>query len=674
MLSSGLRCPLSSPLAPYSSTPLITQTPPPQTTTTPTPPHPFPQGLAHEVQRRLTAAGVRGRTLTLKVKRRQAGAPEPRKFLGHGICDSLSRSVTAARCFAGAAELGSEAAALLRAMAIPADELRGLGITVTRLDNDAANAAARPSAPAPAKVAPARHTAYDASRPPAWLAQFQGLGWGLEGEEAAAAGGGGAAAAGGGARQQAGDEAAAEGGGPLATPAAGKRARDGGAGGSGSGSARKRRQTTLEAWAAASPAQQPDDGAAQGEDGDDGDDDVWEVDETAPPPPARHKPPARRPLFHPPSAPAPAGAREAPAPAPGGGGTPIAALPPASQLDPDVIDALPPALRAELEQAYGRRLGSPTKPAQTKRGAGGGTGGGAGGAPVAALFAPPAARPQKRRRADDRGAGAGARSGGGGGGGALRRPGAPPQALQPASLGHIDPEVFAALPPDVAQEVLRSLPPTMRRPMEAELRSLPPAAGAALQRRAAAAAARAAAAGGGSGGAAARQEEAPRGLPRVFWAAGGAAAGSRRQPLPLLESEPFDAVAAAAKRALAAIAAEALEAGVAEGGGGGSGEEVAIATEKLAVLAEWLAQWLVASDTDLGAVAKGLKLLRALPGLAAAAASAAADAPSAADGGGGGAAARAAALEAAVAERCAAVEAAVQAHLERKMGFTLRAP
>jgi DNA repair protein REV1 len=73
---------------------------------------------------------VRGRALTLKVKRRQAGAPEPAKFMGHGICDNASRSVTLGRCFSGADEMAEQAAALLAAMQIPPEELRGLGITV----------------------------------------------------------------------------------------------------------------------------------------------------------------------------------------------------------------------------------------------------------------------------------------------------------------------------------------------------------------------------------------------------------------------------------------------------------------------------------------------------------------------------------------------------------------
>ena len=39
----------------------------------------------------MVTAGVTARTITLKLKRRKDGAPEPPKFLGHGSCDSMSR-------------------------------------------------------------------------------------------------------------------------------------------------------------------------------------------------------------------------------------------------------------------------------------------------------------------------------------------------------------------------------------------------------------------------------------------------------------------------------------------------------------------------------------------------------------------------------------------------------
>lgn len=49
------------------------------------------QELCAEVASRLSAANTRARSITLKLKRKQQGAPEPAKFLGHGACDNMSR-------------------------------------------------------------------------------------------------------------------------------------------------------------------------------------------------------------------------------------------------------------------------------------------------------------------------------------------------------------------------------------------------------------------------------------------------------------------------------------------------------------------------------------------------------------------------------------------------------
>lgn len=68
--------------------------------------------------------------MTLKLKRRQAGAPEPHKFLGHGHCDNLSRSATLGRATASAADLVAVAGELLTAIGVPAVEIRGIGVTV----------------------------------------------------------------------------------------------------------------------------------------------------------------------------------------------------------------------------------------------------------------------------------------------------------------------------------------------------------------------------------------------------------------------------------------------------------------------------------------------------------------------------------------------------------------
>ncbi|GIL73675.1 hypothetical protein Vretimale_5440, partial [Volvox reticuliferus] len=129
--------------------------------------------LAGEVAARLKTAGVRGRSLILKVKRRQAGAPQPAKFMGHGACDNISRSVTLSRFTDDPTDLRREAVGLLRALNIPPEELRGLGITVAKLDNDPASLTTRPSAPAVAKLQAPPRTAFDASKPPPWAAYFQ---------------------------------------------------------------------------------------------------------------------------------------------------------------------------------------------------------------------------------------------------------------------------------------------------------------------------------------------------------------------------------------------------------------------------------------------------------------------------------------------------------------------
>lgn len=52
------------------------------------------------------------------------------KFLGHGVCDNLSRSVTLARFTDAAEEVARCAEGLLRALRVPPDQIRGMGIAV----------------------------------------------------------------------------------------------------------------------------------------------------------------------------------------------------------------------------------------------------------------------------------------------------------------------------------------------------------------------------------------------------------------------------------------------------------------------------------------------------------------------------------------------------------------
>lgn len=135
----------------------------------------FLRDLSQEVSQRLKKASARGRTITLKLKRRSEvrslclqfratplchgtmheipapkeaqalkralfclcflqGAGEPLKFLGHGVCDNLSKSVTLARATDAANDLARESCALLAALRVPFDQIRGIGIAVRRKD------------------------------------------------------------------------------------------------------------------------------------------------------------------------------------------------------------------------------------------------------------------------------------------------------------------------------------------------------------------------------------------------------------------------------------------------------------------------------------------------------------------------------------------------------------
>eukprot|EP00892_Ulva_mutabilis_P005096 jgi/Ulvmu1/2959/UM149_0042.1 len=95
----------------------------------------FLHELSKEVARRLDLCGARGRAVTLKLKRRKANAPvDPPKFLGHGLCDNFSKSVSLGAAVASAEAVFAAAWELLAALAVPPHEVRGVGISVAKLD------------------------------------------------------------------------------------------------------------------------------------------------------------------------------------------------------------------------------------------------------------------------------------------------------------------------------------------------------------------------------------------------------------------------------------------------------------------------------------------------------------------------------------------------------------
>ncbi|XP_066542765.1 DNA repair protein REV1 [Hoplias malabaricus] len=96
----------------------------------------FLTNLSMEVQKRLQASGLRGRRITLKVMMRKAGAPvEPAKYGGHGICDSLARSVLLAQPTDSGQLISAEVIKLFHVMKLTVTDMRGVGLQVQLLES-----------------------------------------------------------------------------------------------------------------------------------------------------------------------------------------------------------------------------------------------------------------------------------------------------------------------------------------------------------------------------------------------------------------------------------------------------------------------------------------------------------------------------------------------------------
>jgi len=95
------------------------------------------QEILHQVLHRMSFLDLKGRCITLKIRTRREDAPVvPRKFLGCGSCDSISRSHTL-DCFTDRSEVFMEHLwSLFVQTETPIHEIRGLGITVSKLNNE----------------------------------------------------------------------------------------------------------------------------------------------------------------------------------------------------------------------------------------------------------------------------------------------------------------------------------------------------------------------------------------------------------------------------------------------------------------------------------------------------------------------------------------------------------
>ncbi|KAM7078927.1 DNA repair protein REV1 isoform 3-T3 [Molossus nigricans] len=108
----------------------------------------FLLSLSEEIQRRLEAAGMKGKRLTLKIMVRKPGAPvETAKFGGHGICDNITRTVTLDQATDSAKIIGKATLNMFHTMKLNISDMRGVGIQVNQLVPANPNPSACPSHP-----------------------------------------------------------------------------------------------------------------------------------------------------------------------------------------------------------------------------------------------------------------------------------------------------------------------------------------------------------------------------------------------------------------------------------------------------------------------------------------------------------------------------------------------
>ncbi|KAK0515397.1 hypothetical protein JMJ35_002776 [Cladonia borealis] len=95
----------------------------------------FVQSLCEELHKRLVNEQVKGRQLTMKIMRRAADAPlDPPKHLGHGKCDTFNKSLILGVPTNNKDIISREAISILRGFGFSPGELRGLGVQMQRLE------------------------------------------------------------------------------------------------------------------------------------------------------------------------------------------------------------------------------------------------------------------------------------------------------------------------------------------------------------------------------------------------------------------------------------------------------------------------------------------------------------------------------------------------------------
>ncbi|ESR36146.1 hypothetical protein CICLE_v10027730mg [Citrus x clementina] len=95
----------------------------------------FLLSLCKEVSLRLQGCGVKGRTFTLKIKKRKQDAGEPTKYMGCGVCDNLSHSTTVPVATNDVEVLQRITKQLFGSFHLDVQDIRGIGLQVSKLEN-----------------------------------------------------------------------------------------------------------------------------------------------------------------------------------------------------------------------------------------------------------------------------------------------------------------------------------------------------------------------------------------------------------------------------------------------------------------------------------------------------------------------------------------------------------
>lgn len=103
--------------------------------------------LCAEVHSRLTEIAARGKSVTLKYMVRAADAPvETAKFMGHGYCDHVTKTITLQHFTANLTVITQTVFNIKNLLRIPPKELRGIGIQMSKLDTGEKQAANKKNA------------------------------------------------------------------------------------------------------------------------------------------------------------------------------------------------------------------------------------------------------------------------------------------------------------------------------------------------------------------------------------------------------------------------------------------------------------------------------------------------------------------------------------------------